>query len=207
MSVMSGIPTPFRLYVFFVTNNKRRRGLCRWLRLFSRTPKRAYFDALTLATELFTQCEFVHVCIGDGWRVADPGLDGGKVWPSEHFIDNYPNLAWGVEVPVGKPVAVAEYADPRPLNAAPTIMRHFMGGQQTRDCVQTACNMLRDAGIKVDQCTTPGDLFDWLRGQGYAYFPLVDMGEQEVTDDQIEAIQQDVEHQWQCLSRQSFCGS
>lgn len=114
-----------------------------------------------------TGCPLVHVAIGYGGTALNPTIAGDHLHLLTDFAHRHPRLVWCFEVPLRRPIVFTP--DPRPRRIWPTVRRWLRGGRgHTRDCVQEVAKYLRQGGVKVPgRLTTPGDLFDFLRSEGY----------------------------------------
>jgi hypothetical protein len=122
-------------------------------------------------TSLLTRSPISHTAIGFENQVLDPSIGGNLYWPLSAFVLGYKGLSWVFSVPVPLPPRLLDFVESprRPKPILPTLIRWVSRGLfPTRDCVQVVCRCLRDAGLPVpNRMTTPAQLFDWLRGEGY----------------------------------------
>lgn len=148
-------------------------SLRRRLRLIRRSPRKAYRHALIWLVRRLTGSPLVHTAIGDGEVVIDPAFVGDRAWPHIAYVLRYPSLAGYYIVPVE--VDLPFELDVRPRRPWATVLRWLTGGRwRARDCVQVVAGYLRVGGVDVpDRITTPAQLHQWLRGQGYDYEQLV----------------------------------
>lgn len=120
---------------------------------------------------LLGRSEWVHVSIGHGLVVLDPALGGNSFWTLYDYAYRYPTLVWGYTVPVDNDPRLPdeEESPPRRKRILPTLLRWATGGLwPTNDCVQVVCRRLRAAGVHPPRrTTTPAQLWDWLRSEGY----------------------------------------
>jgi hypothetical protein len=96
---------------------------------------------------------------------------GVLFWPYDVWV-RHPatfGFVWSIKVPARRWPDLNRYIDPTPkrlwryaLRWADPEMYPF------EDCTTKVCRMLAEAGVYVpERVVTPGDLFDFLRGEGH----------------------------------------
>lgn len=171
---MPSTPNPPNLtaYVFFATadwSNKRRPGWLQLARIARRRPGKVFHAFLSAWTRWQTGSPLAHCAIGFDGAVLDPGIRGNRFWPIRTFCVYFPTLAYGVEVPIYRPVYLSAYDHGGPKRVWPTLIRWWTGGRfQTQDCVCITCDILRSGGVPVPKrIYQPVQLFRWLEEHGY----------------------------------------
>jgi hypothetical protein len=138
---------------------------------------------------LLTREEFDHVSIASRGVVLDPSVARGDTLYAEiTYVKAHSGLSWMIEVPTAqvftskrgssgqtcpKPPPVLD-VDPRPKTPVRALARWLTRGRvYSRDCVTRVVGVLSEAGVFVPRhVVTPGQLFDWLRGEGYTQHEL-----------------------------------
>jgi hypothetical protein len=126
------------------------------------------------AISLLTRSPIVHVSIGDGHTVLSVSLEGRQVWPFAAYVERYPGLAWAVAVPVARVPALSTQSTTCRYRRLPTLCRWLSNGTtMAQDCVSVVGAVLAAHGVKMPhRVTTPAQVLDWLRSEGYE---LVDL--------------------------------
>lgn len=123
--------------------------------------------------ETITRSEFVHCAVEVGGVVLHPIWNRGVVFHSRDEFARAPGLAWAFDVPVERlPPLQNHRSDARKAMWQYALRYASRGLYAFPDCVSAVQAVLADAGVPTPPCLTPGDLFDHLRGKGYALCPL-----------------------------------
>jgi hypothetical protein len=119
---------------------------------------------------LLTRCEFIHVAVGSSEVVMTVSAAGARYYPFQVFVEYYPGVTWAVAVPSSK----SPHIEPRlvrPCSRLPMLLRWITCGfWPSHDCVTSTREVLRSVGVEAPRTvTTPGQMFDWLRSEGYEF--------------------------------------
>lgn len=137
-------------------------GLSRWRRFLCWMARKASGSPL------------LHVCLGFGGAVLDPGLQGHRYWPATAFTLAYPGLKLAIIVRLKRSIDLDTGYDPRPRGNLPVLVRWLTGGRYPcRDCVQTVARHLRSGGLDIPaRVTTIPELIHAIRRYPHAEEPL-----------------------------------
>ena len=127
----------------------------------------------TLTSKLIawiTRCEFIHVAVGSSDVVMTVSERGVHYWPFDPFVEYYPGVTWAVAVPSSRSPHI-EQRLVRPCRRLPMLLRWITRGMwPSNDCVTSTREVLRSVGVEAPRTvTTPGQMFDWLRSEGYEF--------------------------------------
>ncbi len=163
------------LFVFVVSASKHRVHTRKLWRMMRRKPRILGGILLDRLVRIFTGSNITHVSVGTHDIVLDITLVGARFWPILGYIPDYPGLCGYFIIPVSRLPDLARFESATGSNSPwPTILKWMQGDPSihTGDCVEVVTQVLRECGVAIDSCTTPGALVRQLHERGHRYVNL-----------------------------------